>query len=187
MVTLWLSLVMIPAAITITGCYTVYYLVTKVKRPLLYHGKGKFTNHLLEKSSILHQYYWPPWWAFNCHVITLMRVLLQTKLPNVKYKREIFETADGGELALDWCDPDYHDINDNSPVLLILPGLTGKLKIVVLLLSILYYCTMFVASSDQVYVQWLAFDGLSTNYHPVVMNFRGLGGLMLKVQYNWVG
>jgi predicted alpha/beta-fold hydrolase len=90
-----------------------------------------------------------------------------TKLPNVKYKREIFETADGGELALDWCDPDYHDINDNSPVLLILPGLT--------------------ASSDQVYVQWLAFDGLSTNYHPVVMNFRGLGGLMLKVQYNWVG
>jgi abhydrolase domain-containing protein 1/3 len=151
---------MIPAAITITGCYTVYYLVTKVKRPLLYHGKGKFTNHLLEKSSILHQYYWPPWWAFNCHVITLMRVLLQTKLPNVKYKREIFETADGGELALDWCDPDYHDINDNSPVLLILPGLT--------------------ASSDQVYVQWLAFDGLSTNYHPVVMNFRGLGGLMLK-------
>ena len=31
-------------------------------------------------------------------------------------------------------------------------------------------------------MQWLVCDGLSQGYRPVVMSFRGLGGILLRVQ-----
>ena len=51
---------------------------------------------------------------------------------------------------------------DDRPVLLILPGITG-------------------CSVDN-YVQHLVEDGLLEGYRPVVFNQRGNGGVMLKVR-----
>ena len=84
--------------------------------------------------------------------------------------REIVTLADGGEVALDWGimkdlsqpesirpSPSQQDL----PVLLILPGLTG--------------------CSKNSYAMHLAQDGVIAGYRPVVFNQRGTGGIKLKV------
>ena len=40
--------------------------------------------------------------------------------------RELFTLMDGGEVALDWADPWREEEEEDSPVLLILPGIAGK-------------------------------------------------------------
>ena len=41
--------------------------------------------------------------------------------------RELFTLMDGGEVALDWADPwEEEEEEEDIPVLLILPGITGK-------------------------------------------------------------
>ena len=76
--------------------------------------------------------------------------------------REILTLDDGGVLALDWaanlpaeCD------KDDAPVLLFLSGITGS-------------------SSDN-YVKYCMLDGMHHGYRPVVMNYRGCGGISLTV------
>lgn len=74
------------------------------------------------------------------------------------YFREILTLADGGEIGLDWletgCDP-------KSPVILILPGLTGE--------------------SQAEYIKCLALSANSIGVRCVVFNNRGLAGVQLKV------
>lgn len=41
----------------------------------------------------------------------------------------------------------------------------------------------FLATSGKIYIQWLVCDGASQGYRPVVMNYRGFGGIPLKVFY----
>ena len=76
--------------------------------------------------------------------------------------REILTLDDGGILALDWAAnlPPQCDKAD-SPVLLFLSGITGS-------------------SSDN-YVKYSMLDGMSHGYRPVVMNYRGCGGVNLTV------
>ena len=82
--------------------------------------------------------------------------------------RFILRLSDGGEVALDWGElhdagrtPDSGTTPTTTPVLLIIPGITG--------------CNM-----DN-YVQHLVEDALLEGYRPVVFNQRGNGGLKLKV------
>ena len=76
--------------------------------------------------------------------------------------RELLRLDDGGVLALDWaanlpaeCD------KDDAPVLLFLSGITGS-------------------SSDN-YVKYSMLDGMRHGYRPLVMNYRGCGGINLTV------
>lgn len=50
-------------------------------------------------------------------------ILRQQLLPDFVYRREILTLKDGGEVALDWMD---YECTEESPVILILPGLTGN-------------------------------------------------------------
>lgn len=65
---------------------------------------------------------------------------------------------DGGEVALDW--KDEHAAPD-SPIVIILPGLTG--------------------CSQTEYVKGLIFTACKMGIRVVVFNNRGLGGMKLKV------
>lgn len=72
--------------------------------------------------------------------------------------REILSLKDGGEVALDWMD---NDCSDDSPVMLLLPGLTG--------------------ASQSEYIKCLVTTACDIGARVVVFNNRGLGGVALKV------
>lgn len=66
---------------------------------------------------------------------------------------------DGGQVALDWDYPTKAD--ENTPIILILPGLTGD--------------------SQASYVKKFVISGVDEGFRMVVFNYRGLGGIPLKV------
>ena len=70
----------------IVSCYTLYYIFRKVSKPQVSCGQGTFRTYLLEHCPILQQPYWPTWWAFNRHIMTIGRSALQRR-PHLKYKR----------------------------------------------------------------------------------------------------
>lgn len=94
--------------------------------------------------------------------------------------REILTLNDGGEVALDWME---EDCPSDSPVILILPGLTGaltqneKLK----LIFTRYVIFIIIGESQAEYIKCLVFAAKSIGVRTVVFNNRGLGGLPLKV------
>lgn len=73
--------------------------------------------------------------------------------------REILTLEDGGQVALDWDHPTKAD--ENTPIILILPGLTGD--------------------SQASYVKKFVISGVDEGFRMVVFNYRGLGGIPLKV------
>ena len=76
--------------------------------------------------------------------------------------REILTLDDGGRLALDWAaNLPPRCANDGAPILLFLSGIT--------------------ASSSDNYVKYSMLDGMHHGYRPVVMNYRGCGGVDLTV------
>lgn len=72
--------------------------------------------------------------------------------------REVLTLKDGGEVALDWKED---NTNQSSPIVLLLPGLTG--------------------SSQTEYAKALAISASKVGIRFVVFNNRGLGGMQLKV------
>lgn len=72
--------------------------------------------------------------------------------------REVLTLKDGGEVALDWMED---DCAAESPLILILPGLTGE--------------------SQAEYIKCLVMAAKNIGVRTVVFNNRGLGGLTLKV------
>lgn len=74
--------------------------------------------------------------------------------------REVLDLPDGGQLALDWLED---GCASNSPILLILPGLTG--------------------SSQAEYIRCLVKAVNRSGFRTVVFNNRGLGGIQLKVLF----
>lgn len=67
---------------------------------------------------------------------------------------------DGGEVGLDWLDP-FGDCIDSTPIVIILPGLTG--------------------ASHADYVKGLALMAQKIGLRTIVFNNRGIGGIALKV------
>lgn len=70
--------------------------------------------------------------------------------------------SDGGEVALDWaeenCDP-------TSPIVIILPGLTG--------------------ASQAEYIKCLVYSVRNSGVKCVIFNYRGMGGVKIKVSFNY--
>lgn len=77
------------------------------------------------------------------------------------FLREIFTLKDGGEVALDWLEPFKRPNDMDDVTILFLPGLTGDSK-----------CEYVRASS-------LAIQ--KSGFRIVVFNYRGIGGIELKV------
>lgn len=71
--------------------------------------------------------------------------------------REILLLSDGGEIALDWA---LHGCDDNAPIVIILPGLTG--------------------GSQSEYIKFLVTAANQKRIRCVVFINRGLGGIELK-------
>ena len=100
--------------------------------------------------------YRPTWWT-NAHI----QVFLTFLVPQAKitYTRELFILSDGGQLALDWAqDQEEHGLNEESPIVIVLHGLTG--------------CSESMKS--------ICAEALEHGYRPVVFNKRGHGGVKLS-------
>lgn len=85
--------------------------------------EGPFKQYLLKNVPMLQLKFWPTFWCCESRAQTVFASLLrQQVLPSLSYRRELLTLKDGGEIALDWSE---HNCTDASPVILILPGLTG--------------------------------------------------------------
>ncbi|XP_051145746.1 embryogenesis-associated protein EMB8 [Andrographis paniculata] len=90
----------------------------------------------------------------NCHVETIFAAFFRS-LPDVRLRRECLRTSDGGAVALDWVSGDDRSLPPDSPVLILLPGLTG--------------------GSQDTYVRHLLQRARSKGWRVVVFNSRGCG------------
>ncbi|XP_024945852.1 phospholipase ABHD3 [Cephus cinctus] len=135
-----------------------YYLFEVVKKPLLVCAPGPFLNFLEEHVPILRSKFWPTLWCFESRAQTIFASVLRSRLlPRVQYRREILTLSDGGEVALDWAE---ESCSSESPIIIILPGLTG--------------------ASQAEYIKCLVGAAKDIGVRCVTFNNRGLGGVKLK-------
>jgi abhydrolase domain-containing protein 1/3 len=152
----WSFWIQLAIGLACFGLYSLYYLLVVVRKPKIYsHPSSYLADAIKDECPIFTEHYWPPPWAFGCHFTTVLRSAVQNSVP-VQYRREVVTLRDGGKVALDWAIGDF-TTNKSTPILLILPGLTG--------------------SSYWNYVTHLAQDGLTTGYRSVVMNQRGIASI----------
>jgi len=86
--------------------------------------------------------------------------LWQKATDKLKYTREIFSLSDGGECALDWI---VHPDSATRDIVVVVPGLSS--------------------ASDQLNCREIAKACLASNLDCVVVNWRGLANVPLKVRY----
>ena len=66
--------------------YLGYYMLFVVSKPRVVGGGTEFRNLVLTHCPSLSRPYWPTPWAFNLHMCTVFRFLMQ-KTPPVTYRR----------------------------------------------------------------------------------------------------
>jgi len=129
-------------------------------------GNKNLRKFLRTHVKAVNETYWPALFHWEGRLQSILgltrRVTHPGKLP---YERQIFDLADGGQLALDYLEPESIGVKvsgDNKrPVVLLLPGLTN--------------------SSQTSYVKTLAMSIVTAGASLVVYNNRGIGGVPLKV------
>ncbi|XP_012527466.1 phospholipase ABHD3 [Monomorium pharaonis] len=138
--------------------FCIYYLCEVVKRPLLICANGPFRSFLEANIPLVQNKFWPTLWCFESRAQTIMASILRSRmLPRIEYRREIFSLSDGGEVALDWAEK---DCSITSPIVIILPGLTG--------------------GSQAEYIKCLVSAAKKNGIRCVIFNNRGMGGIELK-------
>ncbi|XP_018338759.1 PREDICTED: phospholipase ABHD3 [Trachymyrmex septentrionalis] len=138
--------------------FCIYYLCEVVKTPLLVCANGPFRSFLETNIPLVQNKFWPTLWCFESRAQTIMASILRSQiLPYLEYRREILALPDGGEVALDWAEK---DCSITSPIVVILPGLTG--------------------GSQAEYIKCLVSAVRKNGIRCVIFNNRGLGGLQLK-------
>ncbi|KAK7091641.1 phospholipase ABHD3-like isoform X2 [Littorina saxatilis] len=146
----------LPLTFAVGSLYAAYYLCVVVKRPQIACGDKRLQKLIERHCPVAREYYWPTWWCFQAHVMTLLRALVQS-WPHVDYRGELLPLPDGGQVKLDWADNDNSPIPSSSrPTVILLPGLTG--------------------ASDENYVLHMVQETLELGYRCVVFNNRGQGG-----------
>lgn len=124
-------------------------------------NSGPFKKYLLDNVPMLQSRFWPTFWCFGSRVQTIIAsIWRRAVLPKSSFRRELLTLKDGGELALDWSDG---NCKEDSPLILILPGLTG--------------------GSEAEYIKCLIKSANNMGARAVVFNNRGLGGVELKVNF----
>ncbi|CAL5407076.1 unnamed protein product [Camellia sinensis] len=104
---------------------------------------------------ILNRPYKPyPVIGWNRHVETIFAAFFRS-LPNVRFRRECLRTKDNGSVALDWVSGDDFRLPPDSPLLILLPGLTG--------------------GSGDTYVRHMLARARKNRWRVVVFNSRGCG------------
>ncbi|KAK9716713.1 hypothetical protein RND81_06G252500 [Saponaria officinalis] len=88
----------------------------------------------------------------NRHLETIFAAFFRS-LPHLSFRRECIRTPDDGSLALDWVAGDHRALPPSSPLLILLPGLTG--------------------GSGDTYVRHLLIRARSLGWRVVVFNSRG--------------
>lgn len=138
--------------------FCIYYLCEVVKTPLLVCANGPFRSFLEANIPLVQNKFWPTLWCFESRAQTIIASILRSRLlPHVEYRREIFTLSDGGQVALDWAEK---DCSITSPIVVILPGLTG--------------------GSQAEYIKCLVSAARKDGIRCAIFNNRGLGGLELK-------
>lgn len=138
--------------------FCIYYLREVVKTPLLVCADGPFRLFLEANIPLVQNKFWPTLWCFESRAQTILASILRSRiLPPVQYRREILTLLDGGEVALDWAEK---DCSVTSPIVIILPGLTG--------------------GSQAEYIKCLVSAARKIGIRCVIFNNRGLGGMKLK-------
>ncbi|OQV25310.1 Phospholipase ABHD3 [Hypsibius exemplaris] len=84
--------------------YAYYYTKNCGQIPELFGGEGEFRELLKEHLPILKEEYRPPPLMHESRLMTIVASLGRHRGLSHPYMREVFETADGAELALDWWD-----------------------------------------------------------------------------------
>ncbi|TKY67908.1 Embryogenesis-associated protein EMB8 [Spatholobus suberectus] len=116
---------------------------------------GGARDRFLPALSHLSRPYRPfPLLAGNRHLETIFAAFFRS-VPNVRLQRECLRTHDGGAVALDWVSGDDRRLPPDSPVLILLPGLTG--------------------GSEDAYVRHMLVRARSKGWRVVVFNSRGCG------------
>jgi len=106
-------------------------------------------------------------WIFACHyhlqgIVYWVQEAWNKSFTDFGYWREILELSDGGEIALDWHRNPKSDTK-NRNIVILLPGVNGD--------STNFYCKS------------VRRDCIAVDYEFVVVNWRGMGGVPLKVSY----
>jgi len=141
--------------------FFVYYYKQVVKKPRFICNNRKFKEFLLQNCrQIIEKPVWVTFWAYGTHAQTILANVIRSRLQKLHYRREIIKMPDGGETALDWYESSNQDKAENSPIVILMPGLTGD--------SNTEYITSLVPIAESC--------GLKT----CVMINRGRGGLQLK-------
>ncbi|GLB34977.1 putative alpha/beta hydrolase fold [Lyophyllum shimeji] len=106
----------------------------------------------------------PLWWLFNGHLQTIYCVLGDfSKNDPMWYHRKYIRLADGGTLGLDFAPAEDHDAKEDTPVIVVMHGLTG--------------------GSYEPYVRAILHRACAPvnkgglGYRAVVINFRGCAGV----------
>ncbi|XP_046913811.2 protein ABHD1 [Dermatophagoides farinae] len=172
-------------AILLCLCYVIYYIRNVVHKPMFICAEGRFKWFIKANCPIVNDNYWPTLWCYETHLLTPISNFLRSLIPELKYHREILSTSDGGQISLDWYDPDGSEtktvyrqtsldnqeqtlskhsmsersVENNKPIALFLPGLAG--------------------SSQAEYIKSLVPIAHRIGYRVVVINYRGLGNTPL--------
>ncbi|MBA0588983.1 hypothetical protein Gorai_017758, partial [Gossypium raimondii] len=105
-------------------------------------------------STLRHSYDPFPFIAWNPHVETIFASFFRS-IPDVRLRRECLRTQDGGAVALDWVAGDQYQLPPDSPILILMPGLTG--------------------GSENSYPRHMLTKARSKGWRVVVFNSRGCG------------
>ncbi|XP_059313546.1 embryogenesis-associated protein EMB8-like isoform X1 [Lycium ferocissimum] len=126
-------------------------------------------QEVVSKCKTLNGRYLSTPWLCSPHIQTAFLQFFG-RAPVCNYQRQIFQTSDGGTIALDWLRKidvnkpsiehfDGVQSDDKSPIMVVIPGLTSD--------------------SDSAYIKHLAFKMANRGWNVVVSNHRGLGGVSI--------
>lgn len=132
-----------------------FYGSQKEFKTQLYYRKTRLSIVLLKRCQKLKEAFQPTFWASNCHVQTILSLLL----PNdkVEFSREYLQMNDKGVVGLDWVVVDELVLTKASPIIVIVADATSK-------------------AAD---FSGLCSLAIKKKFRPVFFNRRGQGGTPL--------